>query len=642
MSISALSLPIDIPWKRLAISEDMYASSPNGLLPEEWRSSCAVFSYDPTPDQEPANPDEISTFLKVVVSVTGYQPSGKDVDAGVLRGSYGTAVIQNYETITAKYYGAYGALLQVAVFPFGGEWTIEQYPYLTDFEPKKREVVETVTDTGEALTQSSTDLNVRKGTTSTDSTEADNIDRGGSFGFNVSTPYGGGGVTSSTNKQVGTTAQLGTQAIDVISTDASREKRESYSHTTNLSQLYHALDSYHAGTNRAIFFLNARPHIVDSPFTFANGPRLLEGIQEFFLVVRRPKLMEQFCVRAVLETAHIYESDVQVTTGSTVYDQEQLSQTFTLHANGGSFSADNTPGQWTINIPGGFKLDRTRGGGPYHVDWGGGNVDDGTKPAGVDWSLSGNTDSGHTAEAIPQITPYDDHIDIRAHIYGIQNVFSPQDANMSYTFTVFTISIDPIQTPQTTTEKNVDLFLTAREVSSCQLEIPIFKGTYISYEKEAAVSLKANLAAARGQGRDAAAASNAVGRDLKREVIASFRSNKRYAPGAVTFETTRFAMRDIFSGNVILNSPPMTRLLADAVPEEYRQKIVETAPKLTVAQAIAAGPSVLSSQLNFTNAEVTEILRAATGLSFGGNVQRAAGDGGKSAETKDGGSARQD
>jgi hypothetical protein len=296
VSISALSLPIDIPWKRLAISADMYAPSENAPLPIEWRSSCAVFSYDPTPDEEASNPDEISTFLKVVVSVTGYQPSGQDIDAGVLTGSsYGTSVIDNYNTIASKYYGAYSALLQVAVFPVGGEWTVSQFPYLTDFEPKKREVVETVTDTGEALTQSSTDLNVRKGTTSTDSTEADNIDRGGSFGFNVNTPYGGGGVTSSSNKQVGTTATLGTQAIDVVSTDASREKRESYSHSTNLSQLYHQLDSYHAGTNRAIFFLNARPHIVDSPYTFANGPRLLEGIQEFFLVVRRPKDMVDFC-----------------------------------------------------------------------------------------------------------------------------------------------------------------------------------------------------------------------------------------------------------------------------------------------------------------------------------------------------------
>ena len=32
-----------------------------------------------------------------------------------------------------------------------------------------------------------------------------------------------------------------------------------------------------------------RPHIVESEKTFVNGPRELEGIQEIFLVVMRPR-----------------------------------------------------------------------------------------------------------------------------------------------------------------------------------------------------------------------------------------------------------------------------------------------------------------------------------------------------------------
>ena len=31
---------------------------------------------------------------------------------------------------------------------------------------------------------------------------------------------------------------------------------------TRLMQMYHQLDSYHLGTNRAIFFMLPRPHIV--------------------------------------------------------------------------------------------------------------------------------------------------------------------------------------------------------------------------------------------------------------------------------------------------------------------------------------------------------------------------------------------
>ena len=80
--------------------------------------------------------------------------------------------------------------------------------------------------------------------------------------------------------------------------------RETYSHPTQLTQMYHQLDSYHVGTNRAVFFMLPRPHTVQSEFTFVNGPRELEGIQEFFLVVVRPKGSD-FCVEAYLETAHI-------------------------------------------------------------------------------------------------------------------------------------------------------------------------------------------------------------------------------------------------------------------------------------------------------------------------------------------------
>ena len=341
MALNLLALPVDIPWRLVATSEDMYTSIGDAAFPPKWRSSVGVYTYEPVPEpDEPADPNEITTYVKVMVSVTGYQPDGKELDANVLRGVYGTAVIENFEEVTGKYFPAYSALLQVAVYPQGpGEWSKLQYPYFADFEPKKRELIELVTETGESLTQSGTDVNVRKGTTSIDKTEQMNIDKGGSFGMQVSTPYGGGGFSTSHQQEVGERGTLGTEAVSVVSTDASREKRESYSHQTNLSQLYHLLDSYHAATNRAVFFLNGRPHQKDSPYTFVNGPRYLEGVQEFFLVVRRPKTMEGFCVKAILETAHLRETETSQTTGETTYGQGELTQSFTLHANGGMYMA---------------------------------------------------------------------------------------------------------------------------------------------------------------------------------------------------------------------------------------------------------------------------------------------------------------
>jgi hypothetical protein len=65
------------------------------------------------------------------------------------------------------------------------------------------------------------------------------------------------------------------------------------SHTTSFNQLYQLLNAYHLGTNRCVFLVAPRPHIVTREtgqidFNLLDGPRRLEGIQNFFLVVECP------------------------------------------------------------------------------------------------------------------------------------------------------------------------------------------------------------------------------------------------------------------------------------------------------------------------------------------------------------------
>ncbi len=647
MAINTLSLPVDIPWQRLAVSEDMYAPSIDAPLPAKWHSSLAVFVFEPPPDPATvSNPDEITTFIKLVATVSGFQPQGEEIDTAALTGSFSTIVIQNFEKLTSHYFPCLSALVQVAVFPSEGEFAIGQFPYLTDFEPKKREVVELVSDTGEALTQSSNSLNVRKGTTSTNSMEIVNIDRGGSFGITVDTPKGGGGVTASHQQEVGTRSVLGSEAATLITTDASREKRESLSHTTNLSQLYQLLDSYHSGMNRAIFFLNARPHIIDSPFTFVNGPRRLEGIQEFFGVVRRPKAMRNFCVKAVLETAHLHESETTITEGETVFERSQLTQSFSLHADGGRFSADEKAGAFAIRVPDGFKLDRSRGGGPFRIEWASGAVSEGTMPAGVFWSLQGNTDADHRQEAIPNISTFDDHIDFTVRIHGIQNLGSPKDADMTWTFTVFIISVDPISTPTTRTEKHVDLFITAREVRGCTSFPPppapttgtavaalttrppvsspvevsdtaVQQAPFVLYEKPLGQEIKDLLAVAKTSGKEAAVAANAISRALHDELVASFRPKVRYVPGAIDFVHTAFAIRDLLNG--VSEPPPnpegAASALAGRLPPTLRSRVEATMPGIAPAELLRASEDRLRRRFGLSVREVRELKLQAAGVS---------------------------
>src|SRR5207244_5235504 len=95
------------------------------------------------------------------------------------------------------------------------------------------------------------------------------------------------------------------QRLSSPSDDVGTENRETFSHSTQISQMYHLLDSYHLGTNRAVFFIQPRPHVLEEPSGFVRGPRPVEGIQEFFLVVAQPEDQDDFCVALRLDTSHL-------------------------------------------------------------------------------------------------------------------------------------------------------------------------------------------------------------------------------------------------------------------------------------------------------------------------------------------------
>ena len=68
MTYSNMSLPIDIPWKRMGVSEDMIDLKVGDLnFPKKWRSSLALFYHEP--EQDSLSPDYCNrkiTYLKIV------------------------------------------------------------------------------------------------------------------------------------------------------------------------------------------------------------------------------------------------------------------------------------------------------------------------------------------------------------------------------------------------------------------------------------------------------------------------------------------------------------------------------------------------------------------------------------------------
>ena len=216
------------------------------------------------------------------------------------------------------------------------DFDLQDYPHIVDFEPKKRDLYQSATEEGEVLSASRSEVNTTKSFTRTHSTET-GFSLGSAFKIIGTTApscchwrycrsssrrgnYGGRSAAGAAkkpenSKEVGGSAnmshQMGDSAQDTSTTtaDVGRERRERQATTTNISQMYNLLTGYHSGTNRAVFLILPRPHVMQPTIhrTFIQGFRELEGIQECFFIVSRKKTIEGICVEAFLETGHFPE-----------------------------------------------------------------------------------------------------------------------------------------------------------------------------------------------------------------------------------------------------------------------------------------------------------------------------------------------
>ena len=320
MSNFKLNLPTDIPWERVCVTEDMVDDAVcDRRFPPKWHSSLAVFKYVPEEEFQ-SYPSYKITYLKVTATITGYQPQGHEVGGDIDWDGLDVGLIGPLEDALTSYHPCNGAILQVSVGPRKGSSQIpkEKYPFFLDFEPKKREMYEVATETNEKQSRSVQSLNITKGAAQGQSLEVFDIDMGGSYSFGGSAQAsaagtGGGAswnISESSHGQWGTKKVNTEESMQSRTSDVGQEKRESYSFTTQISQMYNLLDSYHIGTNRAVFFIQPRPHTLQEPSGFVKGPRPVEGIQEFFLVVAQLKEQGDFCVSLKLDTAHLVEEDI--------------------------------------------------------------------------------------------------------------------------------------------------------------------------------------------------------------------------------------------------------------------------------------------------------------------------------------------
>lgn len=641
-----MSLPVDIPWKRLACSTDMIDEIyRDRKFPPKWKSSIAIFYHEPEELPEDYSDRKI-TYIKIVASITSYQV-GQEVgiaNTGLEPGWTSEEwILQEYKSKAGKNYPCHGAVLQVSVFPYpiktGDEKTpLNDYPYFMDFEPKKRELYETVTESGEVLSKSADNLNVRKGVTSLDSLEDVNIDKGWKFGASASVEKGttkySGSLELGKEQEVGYQSKDSTENVNITTTDGSREKRETYSHSTNITQMYQTLNSYHIGSNRAVFFMQPRPHIMNTQdFNFINGPQKLEGIQEFFMVINRPKHVPSICIESFLETAHLDVNIEKVSKGSYEYFKGQIEQHLSkVHAEGSWAGGDeNAQGRnWKILAPPALidgkyyntRVDRSEPkGNGLGYSWK-------PQPDGSDYYSKGDTEIN--------VTPYDTQIEIDAKVIGTPGV-SDTDAEFEGDIILYYITTEPVTLPKEEIIDRTRLFITGRGLSTCPLELAprelsdrsqvsnigslphenskIENVEWISYEKPIPVHPDLYNSSVLSGIRISLA--NELNRFIGNEMVESISSIDRYPVGEINF----------FSSNVF-QSPLKEKVLSmrrndpnnlriddiETLTPEIKNKIRDSLEVNTIKELYKIPLNELKSKLNMSDAEVREIRLNLLGL----------------------------
>src|SRR5262245_11424231 len=111
MGYNELSIPVDIPWKRLGVSGDMVDPRYGDLrFPKKWDSSIAVFYHEPA-EVDPAYCHRKITYLKIVCTITNFHLGSRDVSVlDQLRKSYGqSGRWQQFEEAATDSYPCHGA-----------------------------------------------------------------------------------------------------------------------------------------------------------------------------------------------------------------------------------------------------------------------------------------------------------------------------------------------------------------------------------------------------------------------------------------------------------------------------------------------------------------------------------------------------
>lgn len=556
-----LPQPEDIQWQPLCVSNDMMDPTwCNKKFPMPWKSSVAISAYEPKEEDlpDPFCADKI-TYLKVTVSITGFQPTDDEIKQGYKE--FGNTPVEvGLDEIFETYFGCYGVLLNVGIFPNSSKkWETKDFPKIIGMEPKLRELVQRATESGEILTSSKGNTSTGKSFTSTNSTKT------GISGKHTEEASVGIGdiVKIGSSNEIGSTHEWGSTMEDSKQTnvDESRNRSETQSTSTEIEQMYNMLSAYHLGTNRSVFLMLPRPHMLQPTDrrTFIQGVRSIEGIQEFFLIISRPKDMEGICVETRLDTGHFPE-DTEIKEPEEKYEEREIEFEINKHARNGAKNGKglfNQQGEIVsidkvFPVPQGFVVDRrTSGtGGPF--------------PKGDSGHVGvSQTDVGSNSQGNPMDFDYyttDTSAIVEGKIQGAYGTGAGAIFHRKYK--VFLRSENPIASDIGASANIADLFITTRSLCCCFYRKdgddclikgkltpgpfpPIIDTTYTKITEQRKLKISENLL------RDAMTrtrlepAIKGVFRQLKSIMISSREGRHSHFENGITFLNSDFFIQNI-------------------------------------------------------------------------------------------------
>ncbi|HYU77862.1 MAG TPA: hypothetical protein VEK56_02695 [Vicinamibacterales bacterium] len=470
---------------------------------------------------------------------------------------------------------------------------LDDFPHIIDFEPKVRDLYQAATETGEVLAGSKSGIKTDKSFTHTESTQH-------SFSAGVKVPIPSTPAVGEISASRTTTDADQTQWA--VQADASRERRETQSTSTQISQMYNLLTGYHVGTNRATFLMLARPHILQPTDlrTFVQGLRAIEGIQEFFLIVSRPQEMDGLCVEAWLETGHFPE-DVQIKEPAPEYEESFEDFPVTKSADSGLFSKKCTSIETQYTIGSGWVIDRRPQRGPDPGHPGMKMIDDRSNEQAKD--------SLHDYSYGPAS---DASVSVLGEICGSRNPFS-DDASFDRTYRVFMRSEQAKPTHQQPSADVERLLITARELCVCFRskdgcpEVVSRPERRIRPEKaivdEPIISMNTALLTREARSESRAPTTMTFLHGIERAMSNSWRMPRRYPLGEVGFLDS-----DFFKERMKRALPPeILRRPLSAVPDVPPGLAESLGPQTSVDEALKLDLSQLARRTGLSVKEAGDL-----------------------------------